>query len=342
MKLALPMNRSPITLTKTLLLSGLLVACHAAFAQATCANRGELDTLYCDDNNDMVADAPANNKYTKPNRLLIAFGAVEDPSVYQMYNPFIEYLSKCSAVPTQTFTSNKEADIIEAMRTGKVHIASYATGGTMFAVNLGGGVPFAGKGKSAENRPDYYKLLLLVKNDSTFKKMLDLKGKHIAHTSQSSNSGNLAPRALFPQKDLTPDKDYKITYTGKHDKSILGVQYGFWDAAAVASDVFERMIARGEVKRGDFRILFESEGFPPDAFSMAHNLEPKLAEKIKTCFTQYKFPAAMSKQLEGNDRFFPLSYKSDWQLVRLVAKNAGQKIDRSAYEKMLGRPSAVQ
>jgi phosphonate transport system substrate-binding protein len=326
-----------------LLLIGCVVVGHSlSLAQNSCNNRGELDTLFCDDNNDMVADAPVSNKVIKPTRLVIAFGAVEDPSVYQMYNPFIEYLSKCTAIPTQTFTSNKEAEIIEAMRMGKVHIGSYATGGTMFAVNLGGGVPFAGKGKSTENRPDYYKLLLLVKSDSAFKKMADLKGKHIAHTSQSSNSGNLAPRALFPQKDLTPDKDYKITYTGKHDKSILGVQYGFWDAAAVASDVFERMIARGEVKRSDFRILFESEGFPPDAFSMAHHLEPKLAEKIKTCFTQYKFPLTMSKQLEGNDRFFPLSYKTDWQLVRLVAKNAGQKVDRMAYEKMLGRPSAIQ
>jgi phosphonate transport system substrate-binding protein len=139
-----------------------------------------------------------------------------------------------------------------------------------------------------------------------------------------------------------PEKDYKITYSGKHDKSILGVQYGFWDAAAVASDVFERMISRGEIKRSEFRALYESEGFPPDAFSMTHNLDVNLAEKIKTCFAQYKFPSAMSKQLEGNDRFFALNYKRDWQLVRLVARAAGQKIDRTAYEKMLGRAMGTQ
>ena len=39
----------------------------------------------------------------------------------------------------------------------------------------------------------------------------DLKGKRIAHTSPSSNSGNLAPRALFPKIGLTPDTDYKVT-----------------------------------------------------------------------------------------------------------------------------------
>ncbi len=334
-------QRLPV-LFKTALTACCLVFLQASLAQNACGNRGDLDTLFCDDNNDLVADSPAANKQIKPGRLVVAFGAVEDASAYQVYNPFIDYLSKCTGVPTQTFVSSKEGEIIEAMRTGKVHIGAYATGGTMFAVNLAGGVPFAGKGKVGDGKSDYYHLLLLVKADSAFKKMTDLKGRHIAHTTQTSNSGNLAPRALFPENDLVPDKDYKITYSGKHDKSILGVQYGFWDGAAVASDVFERMIARGEIKRSDFRILFKSEGFPPDAFSMAHNLDSKLAEKIKTCFTQYKFPLAMSKQLEGNDRFFPLVYKSDWQLVRLVARAAGQKIDRTAYEKMLGRPMGTQ
>ena len=34
-----------------------------AAAQPTdCKNRGQLDTLYCDDNNDLVADAPQDQK----------------------------------------------------------------------------------------------------------------------------------------------------------------------------------------------------------------------------------------------------------------------------------------
>lgn len=319
-----------------------LFASQNSDAQASCSNRGDLDTVFCDEQNNFVADAPPADKQIKPARLIIGFGAVEDASAYKVYEPFIEYLSKCTGVPSQIFVSNKEAEIIEAMRMGRVHIGSFATGGTMFAVNLAGGIPFAGKGKKAEGRADYYKLLLIVKSDSPYKKISDLKGKHIAHTTQTSNSGNLAPRAIFPENDLIPDKDYRVTYSGKHDKSILGVHYGFWDAAAVASDVLQRMIARGEVKSTDFRILFESEGFPPDAFSIANYVETKLASKIKKCFYDYKFPANMSKFLEGNDQFFPLQYKKDWQLVRLVARAAGQKIDRPAYEKMLGRVMGAQ
>ena len=45
--------------------------------------------------------------------------------------------------------------------------------------------------------------------------MQDLKGKKVAHTSPSSNSGHLAPLALFPGEGLAPDKDYKPVFSGK-------------------------------------------------------------------------------------------------------------------------------
>ena len=33
----------------------------SAFAQDACKNRGDLDTQYCDDNADLVADAPKDS-----------------------------------------------------------------------------------------------------------------------------------------------------------------------------------------------------------------------------------------------------------------------------------------
>ena len=43
-----------------------------------------------------------------------------------------------------------------------------------------------------------YHLLAIVKKDSPYQKLADLKGKRVAHTAPSSNSGNLAPRVLYP------------------------------------------------------------------------------------------------------------------------------------------------
>ena len=38
-------------------------------------------------------------------------------------------------------------------------------------------------------------------------------GRVLAHTSPSSNSGNLAPKALFPEKGLKPGEDYPIGWS---------------------------------------------------------------------------------------------------------------------------------
>ena len=170
-----------------------------------------------------------------------------------------------------------------------------------------------------------------MKKDSPYQTITDLKGKKVAHTSPSSNSGNLAPRALFPALGLTPDKDYQVLYSGKHDQSILGVKSGDYDAAPVASDVLQHMTERGVVGVDDFRILYTSDKFPTDAYAYAHDLDPKLAEKIKQCFFDYRIPPEMAKGL-GGDRFLPADYKRDWDIVRKVSVAAGQSLGRSGYD----------
>ena len=128
---------------------------------------------------------------------------------------------------------------IEAMRSGRLHVAGFSTGPTAFAVNLAGAVPFAVKGTAKEFQG--YNLIMIVKANSPYQKLADFKGKKVAHTSPSSNSGHLAQLALFPREGLTPDKDYKSIFSGKHDQSVMGVNSGDYDAGAVASDVFHRM-----------------------------------------------------------------------------------------------------
>jgi phosphonate transport system substrate-binding protein len=49
-------------------------------AAQECKNRGQLDTLYCDDNNDLVADTPTDpRKWKDPATLVFAYTPVEDP-----------------------------------------------------------------------------------------------------------------------------------------------------------------------------------------------------------------------------------------------------------------------
>ena len=142
----------------------------------------------------------------------------------------------------------------------------------------------------------------------------------------------MAPLALFPKQGVVPDKDYKITFSGKHDQSVMGVNSGDYDAAAVASDVFERMVHRGQVKLEDFRIIYRSEKFPTSSFAYAHDLEPVFRDRMLKCFYDYRFTPEMKATFDGADRFFPITYKKDFELVREVAASANQRFNRAGYE----------
>ncbi len=324
--------RMRIPLGSALVASALLLGT-AAQAQ-TCTNRGQLDDAYCDENKDLVADVPAKTR--DPSVLVFAYTPVEDPAVYEnAFRPFTEYLSKCTGKRVVYYPVQSNSAEIEAMRSGRLHVAGFSTGPVGFAVNMAGAVPFAGKG--TEKGIEGYHLIVLVKASSPYQKLSDLKGKRVAHTSPSSNSGGLAPKALFPDQGLKPGEDYQILFSGGHDKSALGVNSGDYDAAPVASDVFERMVARGDLKAENFRIIYRSERFPSSGFAYAHDLKPELAEKIKQCFYDFRFPSQMVKDFEGDDRFAPITYLKDWAVVRKVAEDSGTPFNKAAYQKELAR-----
>jgi len=314
----------------------------AASAQATdCKNRGQLDTLYCDENGDLVADAPKDPaKWKDPSTLVFAYTPVEDPAVYaNIFKPFTDYLSKCTGKRVVYYPVQSNSAEIEAMRSGRLHVAGFSTGPTGFAVNLAGAVPFAAKG--TEKGPQGYHLISLVRKDSPYQKLSDLKGKRVAHTAPSSNSGHLAPLALYPAEGLKPNEDYKPIMSGGHDKSALGVLSGDYDMGGVASDVYERMVTRGTVKGDDIRIIYTSPLFPTSSFAYAHDLKPELAAKLVKCFYDFRFPPEMQKEFNGDDRFFPINYKDNWKIVREIAEATNTPYNKAAYETEAAREAAA-
>src|SRR6516165_8235382 len=95
-----------------------------------CKNRGQLDTLYCDENNDLVADAPADTqKWKDPSTIVFAYTPVEDPAVYQnIFKPFTDFLGQCTGRRVVYYPVQSNSAEIEAMRSGRLHVAGFSTG----------------------------------------------------------------------------------------------------------------------------------------------------------------------------------------------------------------------
>ena len=117
----------------------------------SCSSRGELDESYCDADGDLVADVPAKTR--DPSVIVFAYTPVEDPAVYEnAFRPFTEYLGKCTGKRVVYYPVQSNSAEIEAMRSGRLHVAGFSTGPTGFAVNMAGAVPFAAKGTERVSR----------------------------------------------------------------------------------------------------------------------------------------------------------------------------------------------
>ena len=90
-----PLGKSALGMSAIALLAGSLLEMRAMAQADDCKTRGQLDTLYCDDNNDLVADAPKDPKKQRdPSTLVFAYTPVEDPAVYgPIFKPFTAILS---------------------------------------------------------------------------------------------------------------------------------------------------------------------------------------------------------------------------------------------------------
>lgn len=158
-------------------LAALAFGASAAQAADTCPNRGDLDQMYCDADKNLVADTPTDaSKLKTPSTLVFTYTPVEDPAVYEdIFKPFTKHLSECTGKRVVFYQVQSNAAEIEAMRSGRLHVGGFSTGPTAFAVNIAGAVPFAVKGYADGFQG--YNLIVIVKKDSPYQKLTDLKGK---------------------------------------------------------------------------------------------------------------------------------------------------------------------
>ena len=309
------------------MLAAMLGIAIAGAARAEDCPRGDLDKAYCDRDGDLVADAPTDPKQlVDPPTLIFAYTPVEDPAVYaKVWDGFVKHMEKVTGKKVMFFPVQSNAAEIEAMRSGRLHVAGFNTGSNPIAVNCAGLVPFAIMG--TQKGEFGYEMELIVPADSPIKTPADIKGKKLAFTSPTSNSGYKAPLAILKSDfNLEPERDFKPVFSGKHDNSIIGVANKDYDAAAIANEVMKRMVERKVVDPAKIRTIYKSETFPTTGYGYAHNLDPKLVEKIKQAF--FTFPwegSSLKAEFKEEDRFVPINYKKDWSVIRKIDAATGVK-----------------
>jgi phosphonate transport system substrate-binding protein len=286
-----------------------------------------LDSRYQDNDGDLIADIPADPaNQIDPSTLIFAYTPVEDPAVYvDVWKEFLDHLSEVTGKPVLFFPVQSNAAQIEAMRAGRLHIAGVNTGSNPLAVACAGFRPFTMM--ASDDGTFGYEMEIITYPGSGIEKPEDLKGRVLAFTAETSNSGFKAPSALLKSEfGLVRDKDFTPRFSGAHDNSILGVANKDYDAAAVANSVKARMIDRGLVSEDQLKTIYTSQTFPTTGFGVAYNLTPELQDKIRQAF--FSFDWEGTKLLEefsksGDTKFIPITFKDDWAVIRQIDEANG-------------------
>lgn len=289
----------------------------------------KLDSRYSDADGDLIADVPTDpTQLVDPATLIFAYTPVEDPAVYaEVWKDFLTHMETVTGKKVQFFPVDSNAAQIEAMRAGRLHVAGYNTGSNPLAVACAGFRPFAMM--AAKDGRFGYEMEIITHPGSGVVKIEDIKGKTLAFTSETSNSGYKAPSALLKSEfGMEAGRDYTPAFSGKHDNSILGVANKDYPAAAIANSVKERMIARDAVKDSDLIVLYTSQTFPTTGYGVAHNLTPELQEKIKEAFFTFNWEgsallAEFAKSEPPNETFVPITFKENWSVIRQIDEASG-------------------
>lgn len=205
----------------------------------------------------------------------------EDGSV--VLGTFKQYqvlLESVTGLPTELYRATDYNGIIQAMASGQVDVSQL--GASAYASLDSQVGPKAAPiliNRSNDGATGYYSGIL-VRADSPYRKIADLKGKTIGYVDFNSTSGYLYPRWKLRDQGIDPDTFFsKSAISGGHTQGVLALANRQFDAVAFVasggtpetgftSGAYHELARRGLIKIEDFRIIWTAGPIPNSPLTM--------------------------------------------------------------------------
>ncbi|MCZ8031182.1 MAG: phosphonate ABC transporter substrate-binding protein [Rubrivivax sp.] len=219
-----------------------------------------------------LAAMPAKAQDWKQKFKSISFSSVsaENQAATQArYKDVARVFQERTGVEMRIFTATDYAGTVQALTSGQIQMAQLGASGYASAwIDSNGAVEPLVTNKELDGALGYHSILI-VKSDSPYKKLEDLKGKTLAWADPNSTSGYLIPLVSLRGAGIEPEKFFGRTlFSGGHEQSVLGVINGQLDSAFTWSSKghnagqIRAMVDRGVLKMDQFRVVWESPLIP--------------------------------------------------------------------------------
>ncbi|MHA7846384.1 phosphonate ABC transporter substrate-binding protein [Serratia sp. D1N4] len=232
-----------------------------------------------------------------------------------------QFLNKELNVDTKLRNSSDYAGVIQGLLGGKIDLVFGMSPSSMASVYIKDpqAVELVGIGVDDVDQSRGYHSVVVVKADSPYKKLEDLKGKSFGFAEPDSTSGFLVPNQVFKKQfGGSVDDKYNnffssVTFSGGHEQDILGVLNGQFEGAVTWTSMV-----------GDY-----DSGYSSGAFGrMIRMDQPDLMKKIRIIWQSPLIPNGPVLVRQA----LPTDFKD--QLVAAVKKL--DKEDHACFIKAMG------
>lgn len=245
------------------------------------------------------------------------------------WDPTRDYLAETLGVSIKWREATDYAGVIEALKARKIELAWFgpASFARAWLVTEGNAVPLA-----AEIDKDGgfgYFGVIIVKKDSPYQSVEDLKGKRFGFADPNSTSGFQAPNFFLSEAGYKPDEFFgSTTFSGSHENSVKMLYEDNFDAVATwwtndQKSNMSRMEEKGMIPEGQYRIIWKSPRLPSDPFTVPAWLPKQMQEDIKSALLAmpYKAPAAFKALMGSSLRFREVELDDYQPVIRFVKAN---------------------
>ncbi len=251
----------------------------------------------------------------------------------QMWEPFLEDMSKAVGVKVNGFYATDYAGIIEAQRFNKVQIAWYGNKSAIEAVDRANGEVFV-QFIDLDGTPGYYSYLITHKDSGITSLDQVLKnGKEMTFGigDPSSTSGTLVPSYyVFTLNNLDPKTHFKVMRSANHEGNFLAVLNKQVDVATSNSEMTQKMKEKSPEKLDQIRILWTSPLIPRDPLVYRKDLPASLKKKIQDFTVGYGKDEREKEILKNLYRLKGFKASTDAQLLPIRQLELFK--DRSKFE----------
>ncbi|KFC73340.1 putative PhnD protein, phosphonate ABC transporter, exported protein [Bosea sp. LC85] len=198
--------------------------------------------------------------------------------------PVIDYLTGKLGVPVKLYRVSDYAGLVEALRADQLEFARF--GPAVYSLGrrvLGDKLQPLFRDIDNNGQQGYYSVIV-VRADSPYRSVADLKGKNFAFADPNSTSGFAFPSYFLRKQGFDPQNHFGGTvFSGGHDNSVLALVRGQFDGVATyqvneASGVVQRLAARNMIPAGATRVIWTSPLIPSSPFSTRANLPQGLKD----------------------------------------------------------------